>query len=363
MQIILFLIIIAFLVVVHELGHFLAAKISKIKVDEFAIGFPPKIWGKKIGETLYSLNALPFGGFVKILGENSSEKISKNEIERSFSYKGKLTQIFVLVAGVFMNALTAFVLFFIAIVIGLPAPAGYAGDKTLLNEHIMVRSVAPKSPADVAGIKPLDQIKSISYGGIDRPKEISVESVQKFISQHENITVKVTVLRGGEEKEFEVIPKKNILPDRATLGVELARVGVLKLSPTDAFFESAKITVYAGGTVALGLYEIIKNALLGAPDLSEVAGPVGIVSMVGDAANIGFSYTLGFIALISINLAVLNLLPFPALDGGRILFIFIESIFRRKINPAIENALNFAGFAILVVLMVIVTYHDLLRIF
>lgn len=361
MNIIIFLIILFFLVLVHEFGHFIVAKKSGIRVDEFAIGFPPRLWGKKIGETLYSFNLLPIGGFVKIFGENpDQDSISGPDSARSFVNKKRHIQAAVLVAGVAMNVLFAWFLFSVAIVMGLPAPAGYAGDKELVNGQVAILSVLPSTPAELAGIKAGEKIISISNNG-DVFSSSKVEEIQGYISKNGGEELTLTLQTGDKQRDVTVVPKEGLIEGRAGLGVSLGQVGTLKLPVHEAIYEAGKITVYLFGAITIGLFDLIKTALMGNADLATIAGPVGIVGMVGEASNVGFSYLLGFAAMISVNLAVLNLLPFPALDGGRLLFVAIEAIIRRPIKPVIANTANLVGFAILILLMIVVTYSDIMK--
>ena len=361
MSIITFLIILFLLVLVHEFGHFIVAKKSGIRVDEFAIGFPPRLWGKKIGVTLYSLNVLPIGGFVKIYGENpEQDSIDGPDSKRSLVNAKRHIQALVLVAGVTMNVLFAWFLFTVAIVMGLPAPAGYAGDKELVNGRVAILSVLPNTPAEIAGIKAGEKIISISNDG-DVFSSSKVEDVQGYISKSGGKNLVLTLEGAGKQREVAIVPQVGLIEGRAGLGVSLGQVGTLKLPVHQAVYEAGKITVYLFGAITIGLFDLIKTALMGNADLATIAGPVGIVGMVGEASNIGFAYLLGFAAMISVNLAVLNLLPFPALDGGRLLFVAIEAIIRRPIKPVIANTANLVGFAILILLMIVVTYSDIMK--
>ncbi len=252
MSIIIFLIILAVLVLVHEFGHFIVAKKSGIRVDEFGLGFPPRILGRKFGGTLYSLNAIPFGGFVKIFGEDSHDvEVAEGDKSRSFQYKPKGIQALVLVAGVTFNLIFAWLVIFLRFI-------------------------------------------------IETPK-----------------------------------------------------------MPIGALVDSFRITGFLIVETAIGLSKFLYNAITLQADLSQVSGPIGIVSIVSDASSQGFISIISLMALISINLALINLIPFPALDGGRLLFVAIEAIIRRPISPKFVTVTNTVGFALLIILMIVVTTHDI----
>ncbi len=362
MSIILFLVILAVLIAVHEFGHFITAKLSGIRVDEFAIGFPPKLFSWKSGETRYSLNIIPFGGFVKIYGEDPSETPDTGpDQERSFANKPRPVQALVLSAGVLGNVIFAWLILSIALMIGLPAPADYAGEKLLQDPKVTVLGTLPGSPAEKAGLVPGDVIQSISSGKEILPLPFSVDEVRNFIAGNPDQKLSIEIKRGTESKVISVTAIDNIISDRPGIGVSLGSVGILQASGLAAFYEGAKLTLNSVYQVAKGLLLFLKDALQGAANLSQITGPVGIVNLVGEASEFGFAYLLGFTAFISINLAVINLLPFPALDGGRLLFVGIEAIIRRPINARIQNVANLVGFCLLILLMLIVTYQDILR--
>lgn len=362
MNIILFLLILAVLILVHEFGHFAVAKLAKIRVDEFAIGFPPRIFKWKRGETTYSLNWLPIGGFVKIHGENPDEEsIHGKDKERSFVNQPRYIQALVLIAGVAMNVFFAFLLFIMAIMIGLPAPAGYAGDRTLQNTSTLILEVLPQSPAEMAGLKSGDKILSLASAEAELLNG-GVTEIQEFIGVHGEEHITLSIERQNSVIEIVAKATSGLIAEKAALGIALGQVGILKLPFFEAIIEAAKITMYMVGAVAIGLFELLRSAIVGKTDLSQVTGPVGIVSLVGDASGFGLAYLLGFVAMISVNLAVINILPFPALDGGRLLFVAIESVVRRRIKPIVANALNTIGFVLLITLMIVITYNDILKI-
>ncbi len=362
MSIIIFIIILGVLIFVHELGHFLVAKKSGIRVDEFGIGFPPKIWSKKVGETLYSLNAVPFGGFVKIVGEDPTEEpIPEEERSRNFAYKPKLVQTAVLGAGVFFNIIFAWVLISFGSMFGLPTPVSEAPDR-VIDPKLVITQISPDSPAERSGIKPGDVISAVSSQ--DRVlEEVSPQGVSNFIEAHSRDEILFEIRRGQQELTFNLTPEEGIVSGRSVVGVSMDMIGTLRLPPHEAFWEAGKTTVSLIGVISVGLFNFIKDAFTGNGGFSEITGPVGIVGLVGDVSQLGIIYLLSFTAFISINLAIINLLPFPALDGGRILFVIIEAIKGSPIKPQIANTLNGLGFILLILLMVAVTINDILKLF
>lgn len=365
MNIIIFFIILLVLVLVHEFGHFFTAKKFGIRVDEFGFGFPPKIFGKKYGETEYSLNLLPIGGFVKIFGENpDDENTNGPDRERSFVHKAKWKQAIVLFAGVFMNFVLAWILFSIGFMSGLPTsvgsePAGYK----LSNVNLVVVSVAPKSPAEMGGLKSGDKILSVKSGSdiiIDKP---TPEILKAFIVSHpKGIEIEYT---RGKDKNINLV---NVIPEikeagKPLIGISMDMIGTAKLPFFIALKEGMVLTWFVTKGTVVGLYTLIIDSLRGQGSLESVTGPVGMVGIVGDAYQFGFVYLLSFAALISVNLAIINLLPFPALDGGRLFFLLIEKIKGSRINPKFANTANMIGFGILILLMVVVTFHDVVKLF
>lgn len=359
MSIILFVIILAILILVHELGHFLLAKRAGVKVSEFGIGYPPFLFGIKRGETLYSVNALPFGGFVKIFGENPDEKsISGPEKDRSMVHKSRSTQAAILGGGVFFNIVFAWLLIAIGFMSGLPTPVSHTGVGIVEDPRLVITSVGNDSPAEIAGIKPGDVIQEVTAGNYIL-NDLSPELVSNFIEAHSSEEIEVVYTRGGEELISQVKPAEGIVPGKKVIGISMDEIGTLKLPAHLALIEAGKTTVNLLGAVVVGIVGFVAGAFTGQGGLSQITGPVGIVGLVGDVSALGWVYVLSFTAFISINLAIVNLLPFPALDGGRLLFLAIEGIKGSRINPKIANTLNAVGFVLLILLMVVVTIHDI----
>lgn len=364
MTIILFLVVLAILIFVHELGHFMVAKKSGIRVDEFAIGFPPKIFSWVRGETKYILNLIPFGGYVKIFGENpDDESMTGADSARSFVNAKRWKQVCVLLAGVGMNILFAWILISISFMFGSLIPVGEnasAYSKYIKDSSVILTGIAPDSAAEKAGLKTGDKLITVaSVTGVDLNTTKIRELIEKSTS-----SVSVTYQRNSVANDIIITPGiSTSTGDKKVIGIYMENVGVVQLNPILALWEGGKLTVTTFGQVAAGLGTFLWQAVRGQGDFSQVSGPVGIVGMVGDAASFGFAYLLGFVAFISLNLAVINLIPFPALDGGRVFFIIIETITRRKIKPAIANTVNTVGFFILISLMLIITYRDIMKFF
>lgn len=365
MTLLIFLVVLVVLILVHEFGHFIVAKKSGIRVDEFAIGFPPKAFGKKIGETEYTVNWFPIGGFVKIWGEDPTQEHYEEgpDSERSFVKKPRFIQALVLVAGVAMNVFLAFVLYVCVYLIGMPtALEEGASVSTISDVRLLVTSVLPGSPAEAA-LRPGDEILSVR-DGTEALEDVSPKRVADFIGSRGEREVMITLMRRGETVTDSVVPHVGVIADdpaRAAAGFTMSFVGTEQMSLLPAIKAAFVRTYETTSDILIGLVSLAKGAIQGTASLSQVSGPVGIVSAVGDAAALGFTWLLTFTAFISLNLAVINLLPIPALDGGRLLFVIIESITRRPIKPAFAVRVNQVGFAALLILMAVVTVHDVFK--
>ncbi len=365
MSVIIFLVILSALIIVHELGHFFTAKKFGIRVDEFGLGYPPraaKLFSWKGSD--FTLNWLPFGGFVKIYGENpteAGEEVSKD----NFQSKNRCIQASVLAAGVFFNFLFAWLLISLGFVTGIPSPAGI--DLPLENPQTVVTLVVPGSPADVGGLKAGDTLISMRRGDdILEPGEtaepVAPAAFSQFISFSTEPIV-FTVERGDLITEKIITPAKDIIAERPAVGIAMETIGTVHLPIHKALWEGLKTTCELTWITAKAILSLIGQAFTGKADLGSVTGPVGIVGMVGDMRELGLSYLVTFTALLSINLSIINLLPFPALDGGRLLMVGIESITRRPIPASYFNAINAAGFALLIFLMILITIQDVRNIF
>ncbi|MDE2079028.1 MAG: site-2 protease family protein [Patescibacteria group bacterium] len=363
MAVILFIVILVVLIVGHEAGHFVAAKLSGMKVPEFGLGFPPKLWGKKIGKTEYTVNLLPLGGFVKIYGEDPSETEVSADTSDAFFKRPKVLQAATLIAGPFMNILLAFLLSATAFMVGVPAAldSGY-NPADIHGVEVTIIDVLPHSPAATAGILAGDRVVSVLADG--RTNAITNPDALSGAISSASGEVTLNLIRSGKPLSIAITPQKNVVldaPQQPAIGVATAAVGTLSLSFFDAVAAGFSDTIQNALAILTGLVSLIASAFTLSANLSSVSGPVGIAGLVGDAARFGLGSLLSFAALISINLGIINLFPFPALDGGRLALLAVETVIRRPVPPKIANAINAVGFAALIILMVVVTAHDVLR--
>lgn len=327
---VIFIVFIAILILSHELGHFLAAKLFRLRVDEFAFGFPPRLISKKVGETRYSLNAIPFGGFVKIHGENPLEEGHRTDDARSYSNQPAWKRSVILVAGIVMNFLIGWLAFSFIFMSGIP-------------HKLYVSDVRPGSPAAEAGIAPGDEI----------PGFYDVQTFIQFIDENQG----EPVLVAGKT----VVPRVNPPANEGRLGIALADAYVAPEGFFTALGQGFTRAVQTFWEIILGLGSILAKAFSGGGALESVSGPVGIFKLFGATTAMGFIYLIQLLAVLSLNLAVFNLLPIPALDGGRLFFILIEKVIGRKLNATHEGIANLVGFALLILLAITVTINDVLK--
>ncbi|MFH1611997.1 MAG: site-2 protease family protein [bacterium] len=364
LTIIIFVLILGLLILVHELGHFITAKRAGVKIEEFGFGYPPKIFGIKKGETTYSLNLLPFGGFVRICGENGPEvdKVQTKDEQRAFYNKpiGKRAKI--IVAGVIMNVILAMVLLSFGYWLGLPAVVEDVVANDLRDVKIQITQVAFETPAEEAEISIGDTIKELQFSGeVIVPEKI--EDVQNFISSHLGEQIIVVIERGDEVLNKEIVPRMDYPENEGSIGVGLARTAIVSYSWYKAIYMGVINTINLLWLVAIMLAGIIWQLLMAGKVAAEIAGPVGIFNLTGQATQLGFIYVLQLTALLSINLAIINIIPFPALDGGRLLFLIIEKIKGSPVSRKIEGIIHTSGFIFLILLIIAITWRDVVRLF
>ena len=344
-----FFVVIGILVFVHELGHFVTAKRAGMKVEEFGFGFPPRLFGVKKGETIYSVNAIPFGGFVKIMGEDGSER----DNSRSFAGRPAHIRAIVIVAGVVMNLLLAILLLALGNAIGLRVGLDDKLTAIASDQQVQIIQVTPGSPAEEAGLKLFDAL----------PEFVTVTAVQEFINANKGRAVTLQIKRGSEQLAVKLVPRSNPPPGEGAVGIALALTGVVRYPWYQAIYRGLADTYNITSQTALGYGTIIKNLFVTGQAGAELSGPIGIAVVTGQAVRLGFSYLLQLMALISVNLAILNIIPFPALDGGRLLFIGIEKLKGSPVPKQVEIAVNGIGFVLLILLMFYVTVKDVIKFF
>lgn len=361
MSLVVFIVLLVTLILVHELGHFSVAKFFKIRVDEFSIGFPPRIFKIKKGETLYSFGLLLLGGYVKIFGENPEE--GRND-PRALGRRPRWTQAAVIAAGVAFNLLFAWLLLSAGYAAGMPTPKDHIGFGEVRDARATIAGVLPGSPAERAELAAGDLLVAIETGTAKFSaggEGGDAAAAREFIAAHADESMVLVVERADEQKTFLAKPEEGVIEGRKALGLELDDIGVLQLPPHLALAQGALFAERITVASVQGLGRFLANLLRGAADFSDVAGPVGIAGAGAQAVSTGFSSTVIITALISINLAIINLLPIPGLDGGRLLIIAIEGLLRRSIPQRLVTGLTLVGFALLIALMVAVTTHDIAR--
>lgn len=336
------LLIIGFLIFTHELGHFVAAKQSGIKVYEFALGFGPKLLSFKKNETVYNLRVLPFGGFVKMAGmEPDDEYYDKPE---GFNTKSKLKRAWVLLAGSLTHLVLAVVLF---IVLG-----GIIGIPSDIVKNGTIGEVMPNTPAAAAGLEPGDRVQTINGEIIS-----DWNGLAEYIHAHPGQKLNFEIIRGKDTKlSMTIVPQKS-KDGQGIIGISPALV-VKRLGVVAAVKFGFEQTYRVTGLMfaSLGQLFVSHEAREG------LMGPVGVAQMIGSAANSGLFYITQLTALLSLNFAILNLLPLPALDGGRLLMLLVEAIRRKPVSPEKEGMFHFVGFILIILLTILVTYKDILRI-
>jgi len=354
-----FLLILSVLVLIHEAGHFFVAKKLGIKVEEFGFGLPPRVFGIKKGETIYSINLLPIGGFVKLYGEDEagSGKIPnpKSQIpitkdkERAFFARPVWQRAIVVVAGVVMNFLlaTAIITYFFGIA-GVQTP----GDKVIVGQ------IVKNSPAEKAGLKSGDIIKTINNIKITSPKQL-VTVTKSHLGENLSIVIQE---KSGESKNIVVIPRKNYPLNEGPMGISISSDIITKKYPLyQAPFVGLLEAFNQSWAIVVGLGMVVSQLLLHAQIPKGVAGPVGIAQLTGQFIQYGPQAVLSLVSLLSLNLAILNILPIPALDGGRLFFILVEGVTGRKVPQKFEAYAHAIGMAVLLALIAFITLSDIIR--
>ncbi|MFH0765777.1 MAG: RIP metalloprotease RseP [Calditrichota bacterium] len=348
-----FIIVIGIIIFFHELGHFITAKLSGVRVETFSLGFPPKMIGKKIGETEYQIAWVPLGGYVKMAGmldESFDEDFDKND-PRGFLNQPLLKKILIITGGVIMNILLAFILY-----TGLTAVEGVGKLK-----GTVISLVTEGTPAAKAGLQPGDRITEIEGQLVAEWEELT-----RIIRRYPDIPITIKWERQDSVLSREITPLS--VPDinldtgeKGSVG-KLGIAGTLELTPV-----SLPQSVLYGAAHVVGIVHLnilsLKMLISGQAGVSDLTGPLGIARMSGDSARSGIANFIAFIAFISVSIGFLNILPIPMLDGGHLVFILIEAVIRRPIPDKIKMNLMRVGLAALLLLMIVVSYHDILRFF
>lgn len=353
LAIIVFILILGLLIFSHEFGHFISAKKAGMKVEEFGFGFPPRIFGIKRGETLYSINLIPLGGFVKIQGEQRPKKKLLKSNKRAFYNKPIWQRAIVIAMGVIMNLFLAAILLGVVHGIGIPTILEGGTNVQAQNTQIQIISISQNSPAEEAGLKIGDTIKEFN----------EVEDVQEFVARHAGEEITLTIQRGNETLGKTLIPRISPPEGEGPMGIALAKTGIVTYPWYSAIWLGFKTTGQLIVTFIGLFYHLLKTLILKGTLMAELAGPVGIAVLTSQITKLGLVYILQFAALLSINLAIINAIPFPALDGGRLLLLAIEKIKGSPISAKVENLVNNLGFALLIVLMLLVTFRDVAKLF
>lgn len=360
--VVLFILILLLLVAVHEFGHFVMAKLTNMRVDEFAFGFPPRLFAKKHGETTYAINALPLGGYVSIWGENGEPDDEAKHHPRAFGNRPWWAQLLVLVAGVTMNMVLAL---FIFIGISYGKIQMSVGDEVygprVQDAALVVMDASPNSPAFLAGIVPGSTIVKV-LSGKTQADLTTATSLIAYIGSHTNDPFSITYRKpDGILSETTVAAVYGIIPDKKAIGISVESVGYVQTTLWEAITLGASRTYDMTALTLEGLRQLVVSISQGGNVLESLSGPVGIAKIVGQTTAYGYAAVLTLVAILSINLAIFNILPIPALDGGRMVVVLIEAVSRRRVPFKYYSWMNVLGFAALMVLLVVVTVNDIWR--
>lgn len=353
--ILIFILVLGILVFVHEAGHFIMAKRAGMKVEEFGFGFPPKIFGFRRGETDYTINLIPLGGFVKILGENGEKKDDPG----SFASKSVWARFKVLVAGVSANVLLAAVFFSIAIFFVAPTASQQNFHRIYNRDNgVAISAIAKDSPAEKAGLKIDDIILSISNGSA-KAQIIDSGDVEKFVTENKGKELIFEIFRDEKTLSITALARQDVPAGQGATGISLSETRMIPYNWYESILEGIRFTGYVIYLTGAMLFGIIKGIIFTRHVNGEFSGPIGIMVMGKQAADMGLLYLMQFIAFLSVNLAIINALPFPALDGGRILFLALEKLKGRPVSQEFENTVHTVGMVFILLLMVLVTFKDI----
>ena len=382
-SVVIFILILGLLVLIHEFGHFIVAKKSGVRVEEFGFGFPPRLWGKKVGDTVYSVNAIPLGGFVKLFGEEYSElpqspKSSKSpQYSLAFVYKKPWVKTFIILAGVIMNATLGVTIYYSLLTFNhfqsdpLPLLKPYHFRFGTQEGRVIATNITKGSPAEKAGIQAEDIVQKFQIGSTPWKQITSSSELINIIKSSPGVIVSLDLenVRNGKKSIISVVPVYNAELKRAIIGVNLLDTVVLKYETPkqkllSGFMHSYNILAYNYSTIGELFKVAVKEKSL-EPVSHTVSGPIGIFSIVDEIVKTSgtklIRNVLNIMAILSLSLAAMNVLPLPALDGGRLVFIIYEWVTGRPIHKKIEQYINLGGFVLLIGLGILVSINDILR--
>lgn len=379
LTVITFLIVLSVLVMVHEFGHFLLAKKAGIRVEEFGVGYPPRALAKKIGETVYSLNWIPFGGFVRLFGEELSE-VDKTDSGKTFWAKSKKARTAVILGGVLANFILGIICFSVVYsVYGIPVK----------TNQVKIVEITKDSPAEKMGLKTDDIILALNDKSLNELddfisliREKKGQEIRLLIQRTANNPCQEKVLGGGPTSSgdtgrpsfscqdgniiFFITPRAETPEGEGPLGVVVSNMEIKKFPfwqmPFRGAIEGTKEALNWGIVIFLSLKKMLSDLIFQGVVPKDVAGPIGIFQATGVVAKSGILSIFQFVGILSVNLAVLNIMPLPALDGGRIIFVVYELITKKRPRPSIEHWINSVGMALLILLLIIITVNDIQRI-
>jgi regulator of sigma E protease len=343
------LIVLGILIIIHEFGHFIACRMTGVDVEKFSIGFGPEIISWQGKKTRYAVSLFPLGGFVKPAGESVSELDSAGPRPGDYLAAPLWARILIVVAGVAMNYLLAYILFFAIFVTGRPIPG------------TTVQSFVEGYPAAESGMKEGDEIIRLAGRDVATWKELT-----ESLEQAPEGELEVLVRRGADTVTLNMTPKSEIVPDLFGQKHKVRRIGIApdpKASKFEKYpvIEALKVAWETEVFLTAMTHKAIFYLIMGKLSVKTVSGPIGIITMTGTAAQLGLPYVLQLTATLSISLAVINLLPIPALDGGHLLFLLIEAVSRRRVSLKVQERATQVGFVLLLTLMVFIVYNDIVN--
>lgn len=398
-----FVLILGVLVLVHELGHFVTARRNGVRASEFGFGFPPRIfgfqflynegidknktkvrgkwriiWGSKDGDdenekadlkeahekkmragTIYSLNWIPLGGFVRIKGEDGENRSDPD----SFSNKSAWVRIKILSAGVVMNFVLAWFLLSICFIIGSPEEINPNSGENL-NSKIQISEIISGAPGSTMGIRVGDEISKIQKNSAGQTVYLqNIKAVQNYINQNKGQKISLDILRGSEKITVSGVPRVDAPQGQGALGIALAETALVRYPWYSALWRGIGAVRDMTIMILFGLYGILRGIFMGHGVVADVSGPIGIAILTKEVTSLGLVYIIQFAAILSVNLGIFNILPIPALDGGRVLFVLIEKIKGTPISQKVEQSFHTIFFVLLLLLMAVVTYKDIIKIF